>query len=360
MWETPRRADGSRRPPFGIHAVTVDGVTRDVRESVVAERPFSRLLRFVAVEDTSHRRPAIMLVAPLSGNFAYVMRDTVVGLLPDLDVHLLEWRDAREVPAAAGAFGLDENIADVIHHARNLPEGSHLLGLCQSVVPAFAAAALMCQGDDAGTPSSLTLISGPIDPRIHPSKVETMIRGHTPEWLDANVVSTVADDWPGAGRRVYAADTQRGGLAAYLARHMATGKELRRKMLDDDGADPVEHPFKEHFWSLMDLPAEVFVDTMRVVFHEAALPRGAMNWYGVRVEPAAIERMGLLTIEGREDDIAGVGQTWAAHDITPGLTADMRGRHLQAHAGHFSTFHGAAWRRTLAPMVSGFVAEHRR
>lgn len=346
----------SRRPDFDITAVTVGGGTLPVTEQVLGERPFSRLLRFA--RPGAEKRPLVTLTAPLSSNFAYVLRDTVLGLLPACDVHVIEWRDGREVPAATGSFGHDENIGDILYWQRQLPRPGHLLGLCQSVTPVFAAAALLAQADDPARPASTILISGPIDPRVNPSRVGGLIRSHDPDWLARHAVSTVVPPWPGAGRPVYSSEIQRQGLMAYLGRHMATGGELQRKALRDDGADPIRHPFTNHFLSLMDLPAEVFLDTMRLVFHEAALPRGRLTWCGLRVEPDALERTPLLTIEGEEDDIAGVGQTAAAHDLARRLPAALRGRHVQPGIGHFGAFHGAAWRRDIVPVISRFVATH--
>jgi len=172
------------------------------------------------------------------------------------------------------------------------------------------------------------------------------------------VLSVVPPPWPGAGRRVYASETQRLGLLAYLNRHMREGRELWCKVLFDDGEDRVRHPFLNHFLALMDIPAEVFLDTMRLVFHEAALPQGRLCWRGVKVEPEALVRTPLLTIEGAEDDIAAVGQTAAAHDLARRLPASLRGRYVQPGVGHFGTFHGAAWRRDIVPLIVNFIAEH--
>lgn len=346
----------SRRPDFDISAVAVDGERRPVTESLVFETPFARLLHF-ARPGADGLQP-LMLAAPLSSNFAYVLRDAVLGMLPYADVHVLEWRDGRDVPAEFGGFGLDENIDGVVQALKALPPGTHLLGLCQSVVPCFAAAALLEQANDDARPASLILMGGPVDPRIRPTRVAQLIRAQSLDMLSAYATTPVPAAWAGVGRLVYSAETQRPGLMAHLARHMASGAELQRKTLHDDGADPLRHPFMKHYLALMDLPAEVFLDTMRLVFFEAALPQGRLRWRGVRVEGDALERTALLTVEGEEDDIAAVGQTAAAHDLAPRLPSRRRGRHVEPGVGHFGVFHGAAWRNHIVPVVSRFITDH--
>jgi poly(3-hydroxybutyrate) depolymerase len=354
---TPHRPESlpSRRPDFAIASVRVGDCRLPVTERIVADRPFSRLLHFERPE--AERLPRVALVAPLSTNFAYVLRDTVLGLLPHGDVHVIEWRDGRETPAAAGGFGFDDNVDDVVQHLRALPPGTHLLGVCQSVVPSFAVGTLLAQANDDARPASLILIAGPIDSRINPTRVAQAIRGQSLERLE-RALSVVAPRCPGAGRRVYGSETQCLGLLAYLHRHMTMRRELWRKVMFDDGEDPLRHPFLNHFLALMDIPAEVFLDTMRLVYHEAALPQGRLCWRGMKVEPDALVRTPLLTIEGEEDDIAAVGQTAAAHDLARRLPASLRGRHVQPKVGHFGTFHGAAWRRDIVPLIVRFIAEH--
>lgn len=346
----------SRRPDFDIASVHVGGRGLPVMERILAERPFSRLLRFERPE--ADKLPRVMLIAPLSTHFAYLLRDTVLGLLPHCDVHVIEWRDGRATPKTAGGFGFDENVEDVAYHLRAVPPGTHLLGLCQAVVPAFAAAALLAQTEAEVRPASLILIAGPIDSRINPTRVAQAIRSQSLEQLEQVALSVVPPPWPGAGRRVYGSDTQRAGLLAYLYRHLTERKELWRKVLFDDGEDPVRHPFLNHFLALMDIPADVFLDTMRLVFHEAALPQGRLCWHGMKVEPDALVRTPLLTIEGEDDDIAAVGQTAAAHDLARHLPASLRGRHVQPGVGHFGTFHGAVWRCEIVPLIVNFIAEH--
>jgi poly(3-hydroxybutyrate) depolymerase len=352
----PQNPPISRRPAFDVTQTVIGRRVLAVRELSLAERPFSRLLRFACPD--SPTRPPLLLVAPLSNTSSYVMRDAVAGLLPTCDVHLLEWRDARDAPVDRGPFGMDENIDDILCALRALPPGTHLLGLCQAVPTALAAAALLAQAQDAGRPASLTLISGPADPRVNPTRMDELIRLQPLAWLESFALTGVPAMWPGAGRRVYAADTQRPGVMAYLSRHVASGGELRRKTVADDGDDPAAHPFMAQYMALVDVPGEAFIDTMRLVFHEAALPKGRLRWRGVRVEPDALERTPLLTVEGEEDDISGPGQTAAAHDMIPGLPADLRARHVQSGVGHFGSFHGAAWRRDIVPLISSFINRH--
>ena len=343
----------SANPGFGIAATLVDGVPVAVREHVVAERPFCRLLHFR--REIRRRDPRVLLIAPLSGQFASMLRDMVVALLPGHEVYVTDWLDAREVPAAQGRFDFADNIDYVMDFIRALGPDLHLIGLCQSAVPTLAATALLAQAGVDPPPPSLTLISGLIDPRIRPTRVERLLAARSLGWFERNVISIVPSGYPGHRRRVYPGNTQLSGLLIYLARHMRSGDELYRKVTDDDGADPVQHPFRRYYAGVMDLPAEFFLDLVRTGFQDFALPRRRLSWRGDRVDLGAIRRTALLTIEGALDDISAPGQTEVAHSLCENIPDRRRGRIREPGVGHYGTFHGRLWRAAIAPQIADFI-----
>jgi poly(3-hydroxybutyrate) depolymerase len=337
---------------FGLERATVGGRIVAVRERVAARQPFCRLVHFR--RDSRRIDPRLIVVAPLSGQSATMLRDLLAALLPEHDLFLLDWLDAREVPVAAGRFGLEDNIASIIESLRAFGGDTHLLGLCQSAAPALAAAAILAGANDPAEPRSLILISGLIDPRISPTRIGRLAASRPPDWLERYAIVTVPPPYPGEGRRVYPGSAQRTALLAYLLRHLSTGGELLRKVLDDDNADPARFPFVDLFFRVVDLSAEFFLDGVRLVFQEFALPRGALTW---RVEPSAIGRTALMTVEGEFDDVSGLGQTRIAHDLCANIAANRRSRYLQRGVGHFGTFHGRAWRSEILPRIRCFIRD---
>ena len=336
-----------------LDATEIDGQRIAVRQSVVSQMPFCRLLHFE--RDARRSDPRLIVVAPLSGHKAVLMRDTLAALLPDHDLFLMEWTDARDVPVAEGGFALEENIAYVIDFVRRLGGDVHLLGLCQSCIPVLAGAALLAATGDPAQPRSLILISGAIDPRINPTRIGRLAAHRSIDWLERHAITRVPPPHAGEGRRVYPASIQRTALLSYLARHLATGGELFWKVFHDDGADSASHPFIELFFSVMDLAAEFFLDNMRSVFHEYLLPRGALTWRGSPVDLRAIGQTALMTVEGEFDDVSGVGQTRIAHALCSGIPSALREHHLQKSVGHFGTFHGRAWRSDILPRIRQFI-----
>ncbi len=348
----------SRKPSFDLRSVDPGGRAVPVPERAVLSRPFGRLVRFE--RPAGRALPRILLVAPLSGNFPILLRDTVGALLAEHDVYLTDWTDAREVPPQDGPFGLDDNIGYTVDFLRHLGPGTHLIGLCQSVIPSLAATAVLAAADDPAEPLSLTLIAGPVDSRIQQTRVARLIADRPLAWFERNVLTPVPAPWPGRGRPVYPAAVQRRGFLMYLTRHLAAGRELHRKVLFDDGDDPQRHPFLSLYLTLMDLPAEVFLDTMKLVFHEAALAQGRLTWRGQPGDLAAIRRAALLTVEGERDDIVAPGQTHAAQALCRSVPAERRRHHLQMGVGHFGTFHGVAWRHTILPRLTDFMRASER
>ncbi|MDJ0948759.1 MAG: polyhydroxyalkanoate depolymerase [Alphaproteobacteria bacterium] len=341
------------KPSFGIAQTVIAGAPAAVREVAVLDRPFCTLLHFE--REGRRNDPRMLLVAPLAGHFAVMMRDTVAALLPDHDVFVTDWADARQVPLKAGPFGLADNIGTVMDFLRHLGPETHVMGLCQSAVPALAATALLAAMDDRATPRSLILMAGTVDPRVGVTRVDRLLAGRSLDWYERNVIVTVPAGPPGAGRRIYPGVVQLAGLLAYLARHIADGRELARKLALDDGLDALRHPFFAHYVTMMDLTAEFFLENVQAVFRGHDLPRGRLRWRGQTVQPAAISRTALMTVEGDQDDVSGPGQTRAAQDLCAGIPADRRAHYVQPGVGHFGTYHGARWRDEIVPRIRDFV-----
>ncbi len=341
-------------PEMGIDKAVIGGKSVPVQEQSLIERPFSRLLRFQM--GLTGKRPRVLLVAPLSGMRSTILHDMILAMLPGHDVHCLIWRDAAEVPVERGPFGLDDNIADVVETLGCLGQGTHIIGLCQSALPVLAAAAIL-----AGKPTqprTLTLIGGKLDTRINPSRVDTLARSLSLEWFADHALTTVSAFRPGHGRRVYPGSAEFMMLSTYLFRHCASCGELLGKILHDDGEDPLGHPFLQLFWSVVDLPAEFFLDTIARVFQNATLAEGQFAWRGTRIAPDAITSTPLLTVEGEADDISGLGQTRVAHDLCRRIPVERRGHFLCPRVGHLGLIYGTAWRRDVLPRISRFIREN--
>ncbi len=346
----------SRRPALGLDATPIDGRRVGVGERVEVQSPFFRLVHFA--KDAPETGPPVLVVAPLSGHFSALLRDMLAALLPAHDLFLIDWADARDVPTASGIFGLDENIAGIIDCIERL-DGAHVVALCQAAMPALAATAILSASSPARPPASLVLMNGMIDARLRPTRIDRLTSRRSPEWFQHYALTTVPPPHAGAGRKVYPATLQHGALVAYLMRHIGTGGELLRKVMDDDGLDAAAHPFLESYLSVMDLPAEFFVNSVRDVFHEFALPRGRVTWRGAAVDLGAIRTTALMTVEGQYDDVSSQGQTRSAHMLCRNIPRGRRAHYTQPGAGHFGTFHGALWRREVLPRVAAFIREMR-
>lgn len=344
-----------RRPEISLHATIVGDRMVAVHEQSLAEKPFCRLLHFE--RDTSREGPRVLVVAPLSGHFPALLRDLLAALLPDHDVYLTDWKDARDVPLDAGAFGIEENIGYLVDYIRYLGNDLHLVALCQSAMPTLAATALLAGARDSIQPLTMTLINGMLDVRIDPTRIDRLAAHRNLSWFERYAVAGVPSPFPGQGRLVYPATIQHAGLLAYLTRHIATGGELLGKLLYDDGHDAAHHPFVELYLSVMDLPAAFFLDTIRLVFHDFALPRGRLTWREASVEPAAIRRTGLMTVEGERDDVSAPGQTRVAHDMCRNIPEQRRVHYVQRGVGHFGTFYGRVWRTEVMPRIRTFIRD---
>jgi poly(3-hydroxybutyrate) depolymerase len=344
-----------RRPAFGIDSVVVEGREVAVREEAVLRTPFGTLLRFA--KDTDAVQPRVLLVAPLSGHFATLLRATVRTMLPDHDVFITDWHNARDIPARHGRFGLDEYIDHLVDFLRAMAPGAHVVAVCQPCVPALAAAALMAEDGDEAVPHSLTLMAGPIDARVSPTIVNDLAAGRSLEWFERNVIAIVPPRHMGAGRRVYPGFVQ---VAAFLRMNPERHRAALRRLYDDIVAGNAERAgatraFYDEYFAVLDLTAEFYLETVAAIFQDHLLARGELTWRGRRVDPAAITRTALLTIEGERDDICGVGQTAAAHDLCTSLAPDRRRRHVQAGAGHFGVFSGARWEREVYPSIRSHI-----
>ena len=350
------------KPSFGIDTTKVDGKTVGVQERVVWERPFCHLLHFErALPAGRPPDPKILMVAPMSGHYATLLRGTVETILPHADVYITDWIDARLVPAADGSFDLDDYIDYVIDMLHLLGPDTHVMAVCQPSVPVLAAVAVMEQRGDPVLPASMTLMGGPIDTRRNPTAVNVLAQERGLDWFRENVVMDVPWPAPGAGRLVYPGFLQLSGfMSMNLDRHMIAHKDFFMHLVKNDGDSAEKHrDFYDEYLAVMDLTAEFYLQTVDAVFIRHALPRGELLHRGMRVDPGAIRHVALLTVEGENDDISGLGQTQAAHDLCFNLPADKRMHHMQPRVGHYGVFNGSRFRAEIAPRILDFMTRNR-
>ncbi|GAP37400.1 polyhydroxyalkanoate depolymerase [Piscinibacter sakaiensis] len=351
-----------RRPAFGIDAVEVAGRRVAVTEEVVDRTPFCSLLRFRKDLGDDTVQPKVLLVAPMSGHFATLLRDTVRTMLADHEVYITDWHNARDVPLAAGRFGLDEYTGHLIRFLRVLGERANLMAICQPCVAALAAVSLMAEDQDPATPASLTLMAGPIDCRISPTEVNRLATSKDIGWFERHLIATVPWMHPGAGRRVYPGFVQ---LTAFMSmnreRHANAFREYYELLsLPEPDAEQLakaEHTraFYEEYLAVADLPAEFYLETVARVFQTYDLPKGELRVGERVVNPAAIRRTALLTVEGERDDICATGQTLAAQDLCSGLRPYLRTHYVQAGVGHYGVFSGRRWQNQIYPVVRDVI-----
>jgi poly(3-hydroxybutyrate) depolymerase len=343
------------RPPFGIDHVTVAGEVTPVREEVVLKRPFSSLLHFA--KDVNDPQPTVLLVAALAGHFSTLLRATVRSLLPDHDVYVTEWHNVRDVGIEHGCFGLDDYIATVIADLEHIGPGAHLMAVCQPCPAALAATAVMAAGGNPAQPRSLTLMAGPVDTRVNPTKVNELAHSKPLSWFEHNVIATVPLRYPGALRRVYPGFLQVAGFVSMnLERHIRQHVSLYNHLVRGEAAEAdVIADFYDEYFAVLDIAAEFYLETIDRVFQRDLLPQGKLTWRGQPVELGAIRRTALLTVEGERDDICGVGQTLAAQDLCTGIKPTKKRHHLQAGVGHYGVFSGIRWEREIYPIVRNFI-----
>ncbi len=349
------------KPEFEITETVVGGVRVPVRDHVVWERPFCKLIHFERlIDDPHHRDPKLLIVAPMSGHYATLLRGTVEGLLPNHDVYITDWIDARMVPLADGRFDLDDYIDYIISILHSLGGDTHVIAVCQPSVPVLAAVAVMEERDDAYVPPTMTLMGGPIDTRINPTAVNQLAESKDIDWFRRNVIMKVPFPHPGVMRDVYPGFLQLSGfMSMNLDRHVTAHKDFFQHLVDGDGDSAEKHrDFYDEYLAVMDLTAEFYLQTVDTVFVRHALPKGEMTHHGRPVDPGRIRRVALLTVEGEKDDISGVGQTKAAHRLCTALPDSMRAHYEQPGVGHYGVFNGSRFRSEIAPRISDFILTH--
>ena len=343
------------RPDWQIASVTIDGEAVPVREEAVASTPFATLLRFR--KEGAKDEPKVLVVAPMSGHFATLLRDTVRTLLIDHDVHVTDWHNVRDVPLSDGRFGLDEYTDHVIEFLAAMGPGANVVAVCQPCVAALAAVSLMSEDDHPATPASLTLMAGPIDCRISPTSVNTLATSKPISWFEKNLISRVPWRHQGAGRRVYPGFVQ---LSAFMSmnkeRHATAFREYWKNLVADEiEKAEITRAFYTEYMAVSDLSADFYLETVKQVFQVYALPRGELAVHGRKVDPRAIRRTALVTIEGEKDDICAVGQTLAAQDLCASLRPYMRTHYVQPGVGHYGVFSGKRWQNQIYPVVRGVI-----
>ena len=347
------------RPSFDIPHVTIAGKQVAVTEEPAMVKPFGTLLHFKKEMDVppDQALPKILVVAPLSGHFATLLRGTVRTLLQDHDVYITDWHNARDVPLSAGNFQFEDYVDYVIQFLEELGPGCHVLGVCQPCVQVLIAVSVMAKQGNPATPRSMTLMAGPVDTRINPTMVNELATSKPLSWFDANLISLVPLGQKGVGRRVYPGFLQ---LSAFMSMnmerhnkahddlysHLANGKLAEAKAIKD---------FYDEYFAVLDLSADFYLQTVDVVFQRALLARGEMTYRGEKVDPAAIRRTALLTVEGERDDICALGQTSVAHDLCPSIKPFMRRHHMQVGVGHYGVFSGRRWENQIYPLVRNMV-----
>src|SRR6478736_4632518 len=347
------------RPEWQISSTLVGGERVPIHISTVWERPFCRLVHFERVFERHPRRPQpkLLLVAPLSGHYPTLLRGTVEAFLPNHEVYITEWVNASMVPLSEGGFDLDDYIDYLISMLHLLGGDVHMLAVCQPSVPVLAAVARMEAEDDPYVPDSMVLMGGPIDTRVNPTAVNVLAERRGVDWFRRNVITKVPFPNPGFMRDVYPGFLQLHGFVSMnLDRHIEAHRKLFLHLVQADGDSAQKHrEFYDEYLAVMDLAAEYYLQTVETVFVRHALPKGKMMHRGIRIEPAQIRRVALLTVEGENDDISGVGQTEAAHKLCVNIPAERKAHWLQPAVGHYGVFNGSRFRSEIVPRISDFV-----
>ena len=346
------------KPQFGIETVLVGKQEVAVREEVAIDNPFCRLLHFV--KPAVKNQPRVLVVAPLSGHFSTLLRDTVRTMLSDHEVFITDWKDSREIPFNQGPFHFDDYVAYVQDFVRAIGPGTHVISVCQPTVPVLAAVSLLAQQSDPCLPNTMTMMGGPIDTRKSPTKVNTFAKEHPIAWFEQNVIERVPNKYPGAMRRVYPGFLQWAGFVAMNPdRHADSHWDFYKHLVKGDGESADAHKrFYDEYNAVMDLPAEYYLDTVRMVFQEHALPMGTMKVAGELVSPEKIRKTSLFTIEGELDDISGFGQTEAAHALCTGIPEAQKQHFLAKGVGHYGIFSGRKYREMIYPLIREFIRKH--
>ena len=347
------------KPEFGLPTTVIDGKEVTVVEEVEARKAFGQLRHFTR-PDAPAAQPKLLIVAPMSGHYATLLRGTVERLLPGHDIWITDWRDARLVPLSEGEFHLDDYIDYLINWLEHIGPNTHVLAVCQPAVPAFAAACLMSADKNPARPKTLSMMGGPIDTREAPTAVNTVATQRPYSWFEQNVIATVPFYYPGGGRKVYPGFLQLTGfMAMNWGNHLVSHWQMFRHLVEGDHESAeATKAFYDEYRSVCDMTAEFYLETIDLVFQRHALPKGEMMHRGRKVDPAAITDVALLAIEGERDDISGVGQTKAALKITPNLPDSDKQYLLAKRVGHYGIFNGRRWRNEIAPVLEEFIVKH--
>lgn len=350
-----------QKPAWGLESTAIDGRAVKVVETVALDKPFCRLVHFQRdLRRTAARKdPRVLVVAPLSGHHATLLRDTVRALLPAHDVYVTDWVDARMVPTSAGPFHLDDYVRYIQEFIRHLGPDLHVISVCQPTMPVLAAISLMAAADEPVQPRSMVMMGGPIDPRESPTQVNNLATTKPYSWFETQLIHAVPLNYPGAGRKVYPGFLQHAGFMAMNPdRHLKSHYDFYLHLLRGDDSDAAAHRrFYDEYNAVLDMPAEFYLDTIRTVFQEFQLPEGSWQIDGERVRPQAIKKTTLLTVEGELDDISGQGQTRAAIKLCSGIPAARKAHYTVQGAGHYGIFSGRRWRELVCPKIAEFIRQ---
>jgi poly(3-hydroxybutyrate) depolymerase len=350
------------KPKFGLDQTVIEGQSVEVREEIVSRKPFGQLKRFVRVENGVVREgdPKLLIVAPMSGHYATLLRGTVERMLPGHDVYITDWNDARQVSLAEGSFDLDDYVDYLIDFLATIGPGAHMLAVCQPSVPCYAAACLMSEDKHPCRPKTLTMMGGPIDTRKAPTSVNLLAQNRPFEWFRDTVIAKVPPTYKGSGRKVYPGFLQLSGfMSMNLGNHMMSHWDMFKHLtIGDSNAADATKDFYEEYRAVCDMTAEFYLQTIDVVFQQHKLPKGEMTHRGRRVDPKSITDIALLAIEGERDDISGLGQTKAALTIAANLSKAKKRYYVAEGVGHYGIFNGSKWRDQIAPVVEEWIAGH--
>lgn len=355
------------KPTFDIRTTTVDGLEVMVREEIVVAKPYMNLLRFRKdfklaglAKPERPRQPRVLIVAPLSGHYATLLRNTVVRLLPELDVYITDWLNARDVPLSAGQMHLDDFVDDVIDSIEHCGPNTHVIAICQPVVPVVMALAIMSAANNQNIPASTTLIAGPVDTSINPSAVNDYASTRDFEWFERNVIFDVPPGFIGEGQRVYPGFMQLSGfLSLNINDHISKHYRFYHDLVKNDGDSSEAHrKFYNEYLAVLDISAPFYLETIKQVFIENALPKGRAAYRGESIDLDSVRDTALLTIEGAEDDICGRGQTEAAHHILKNIPKQKRQHHVEPLVGHYGAWNGRRFRENVAPRIIQFIEQH--
>ena len=349
------------KPEFGITQTTVNGVPAPVHEKIIWSKPFCKLLHFDrALPEKTAKGPKLLIVAPMSGHYATLLRGTVNTMTQYADVYITDWTDARLVPLSEGKFSLSDYIDYVIEMVHLLGKETHVMAVCQPSVPVLAAVAYMETNDDPLSPASMILMGGPIDTRENPTAVNKMAEGRTIKWFRDNVIMQVPFPHPGFLRSVYPGFLQLSGfMSMNLDRHVTAQQDFFNHLVMEDGDSAEKHrEFYDEYLAVMDLDSEFYLETVDHVFIKHSLPTGELMHHGKNIDCAKITRTALLTVEGENDDITGLGHTQAAHNLCTGLAEEKKQHYLQPKVGHYGVFNGSRFRAEIAPRIVDFMDKH--